>query len=186
MKKVLSLVMALVLLLACVPATAEMFSTEGFVFHKVEEPVTFTAAIQHNFLVDPATEDQFIVQMSEASNINFDFEVISAADKDTRVNLLLASGEYPDTMVGQLLNLGQITSLGEAGILVDLKPYMTAEYMPNLAKVLETYPDMLTAATQENGAIYTLPFAEIKDRGEIDYGRTLEDVLRFAAAVRKM
>ena len=161
MKKVLSLVMALVLLLACIPASAEMFSTEGFVFHKVDEPVTFSMAIQHNFLVDPATEDQFIVQMSEATNINFDFEVISGADKETRINLLLAGGEYPDAMIGQLLNLGQITNLGEAGILIDLKPYMTAEYMPNLAKVLETYPDMLTAATQENGAIYTLPFAEI-------------------------
>ena len=161
MKKFLSLVLSLVLLRGCVPASAERFSTEGFVFHKADEPVTFSIAVPHNFLTDPATEDPYIVEMSEATNIHFEFEVIPTADKSTRVNLMLASEDYPDATTGSLLSESQIISLGESGILVDLKPYMTAEYMPNLTKLLETYPDLLTAITLENGGIYTLPSAEV-------------------------
>lgn len=45
------------------------------------------------------------------------------------------------------------------------------------------YDEGITAVFNTNRA--ALPFAEIKDRGEIDYRRTLDDVLRFAAAVSK-
>ena len=46
------------------------------------------------------------------------------------------------------------------------------------------YDEGITAVFNTNRA--ALPFAEIKDRGETDYRRTLDDVLRFAAAVSKL
>ncbi len=46
------------------------------------------------------------------------------------------------------------------------------------------YEEGITAVFNTNRA--ALPFAEIKDRGENDYRRTLDDVLRFAASVSKL
>ncbi len=46
------------------------------------------------------------------------------------------------------------------------------------------YEEGITAVFNTNRA--ALPFAQIKDRGEADYRRTLDDVLRFAKAVSKI
>ena len=41
-----------------------------------------------------------------------------------------------------------------------MTPYLTEEYMPNLAKILEENPDIKSAITMSDGGIYGLPAAE--------------------------
>ncbi len=162
MKRFLSLLLAALMIAACVPAMAdEAFSTEGYVFHVAEAPVTYKVAIKHNVLTNPNEEDPYVQMLEERTGVHFEFEVISSSDVATRVQLILAGEDYPDAMSGALLSESQIFNLGTAGILVNLKDYMNEEYMPNLMRDVELwYNDLLTAITFEDGNIYVLPNCE--------------------------
>ena len=47
---------------------------------------------------------------------------------------------------------------GRGGTFIDLTPYVTdPEIMPNLSAILEKYPNIKAAITQDNGGIYGLP-----------------------------
>ena len=46
------------------------------------------------------------------------------------------------------------------GTFIDLTPYMTAEIMPNLTRILAENPDIHAAITMNDGNIYGLPSAE--------------------------
>ena len=99
--------------------------------------------------------------MEELTGVHIEFEVISNADAETRVQLILAGEDCPDAMVGAMLTQGQITSCGAAGLLVNLREYMTEEYMPNFVTgMAEMYPDLMGAVTLEDGNIYVLPSGE--------------------------
>ena len=54
--------------------------------------------------------------LEEKFNVDLQFEVFSATDNwGTQLNLLLASGEYPDLFLGGNLTTAQIVSAVEAG-----------------------------------------------------------------------
>ena len=49
---------------------------------------------------------------------------------------------------------------GRGGTFIDLAPYVTdPEIMPNLSAILEKYPKIKAAITQDDGGIYGLPSA---------------------------
>lgn len=53
-----------------------------------------------------------------------------------------------------------ISRYGDDGTFIDLTPYLTEEYMPNLCKILEENPDIRSAITMDDGYIYGLPAGE--------------------------
>ena len=126
----------------------------------VKEPVSYEFMYCSNYLTDPNTESGFVKMMEEKTNVHMDWQIISSADKETKLNLMWASEDKPDC-IANLLSSSEIIKYGKAGILLDLKPYMTEEYMPNFMKALESYPDLLTALDVD-GAIYSLPVCEPK------------------------
>ena len=61
MKKFLSLLLAALLAVACIPALADgVYSTEGRTFHVAGAPATFTIALRHDVLTNPNEEDPFV------------------------------------------------------------------------------------------------------------------------------
>lgn len=77
-----------------------------------------------------------------------------------QVNIRIAGGDLPDAFMGVGFSNYDLTRYGKDGTFIDLKPYLTEEYMPNLAKILEENPDILSAITMSDGAVYGLPAAE--------------------------
>ena len=90
----------------------------------VKEPVSYEFMYCSNYLTDPNTESGFVKMMEEKTNVHMDWQIISSADKETKLNLMWASEDKPDC-IANLLSSSEIIKYGKAGILLDLKPYMT-------------------------------------------------------------
>ncbi len=77
-----------------------------------------------------------------------------------QVNISIAGGELPDAFMGVGFSNYDISRYGDDGTFIDLTPYLTEEYMPNLSKILEENPDIRSAITMDDGYIYGLPAGE--------------------------
>ncbi len=77
-----------------------------------------------------------------------------------QVNIAIAGGTLPDAFQGVGFTNYDLTNYGADGTFIDLTPYITEEYMPNLTKILEDHPDIKAAITMDDGCIYGLPSAE--------------------------
>ncbi len=77
-----------------------------------------------------------------------------------QVNISIAGGELPDAFMGVGFSNYDLSRYGDDGTFIDLTPYLTEEYMPNLSKILEENPDIRSAITMDDGYIYGLPAGE--------------------------
>ena len=77
-----------------------------------------------------------------------------------QVNIRIAGGELPDAFIGVGFSNYDMATYGEDGTFIDLTPYITPEYMPNLAKILDEHPEIRAAITMDDGKIYGLPSGE--------------------------
>lgn len=101
--------------------------------------------------------NKFFQRMEERTGIGFEFEQFTDYSKwTTRKQDILAGNEVPDVMFKAELTDDEIQELYNAGILIDLKPYLQ-EYAPNLYALLQEHPEWEKAITLPNGAIAALP-----------------------------
>ena len=77
-----------------------------------------------------------------------------------QVNIHIAGGDLPDAFMGVGFSNFDLFTYGSDGTFIDLTPYITAEYMPNLSKILEEHPEIRAAITMSDGHIYGLPSGE--------------------------
>lgn len=98
-------------------------------------------------------------QLEEETEIHVDWAVMSDSLAE-QVNIRIAGGELPDAFLGVGFNNYDISRYGDDGTFIDLTPYLTAEYMPNLSRILEENPDIRSAITMDDGYIYGLPAGE--------------------------
>ena len=90
-------------------------------------------------------------------NINFEVEQILETALIDRRNLMLASNDLPDVMINLGLTTIDLMKYGFSdSLLMDLKPYLDEELMPDLMKLLAKRPDALGAMTAPDGKIYSL------------------------------
>ena len=140
MKKVLAMILALALVLALVPAAM----AEGL------EPITVTV-----FRGDPGdqpTDDNKIYKkIEEELGIKFEIEFL-ANDLDQTLGLKIADDEFPDLFDGG----NSAETLENAGVLIDLLPYITEEGTPNLYKHIYTN-DRIKQLLTEDGKLYIIP-----------------------------
>ena len=140
MKKVLAIVLALAMVLALVPAVM----AEGL------EPITVTV-----FRGDPGdqpTDDNKIYKkIEEELGIKFEIEFL-ANDLDQTLGLKIADDEFPDLFDGG----NSAETLENAGVLIDLLPYIKEETTPNLYKHIYTN-DRIKQLLSEDGKLYIIP-----------------------------
>ncbi len=113
--------------------------------------------------------------MSALSKGYDDNEVLNKLQKDTgvdiewtcmsdslaeQVNIRIGGNQLPDAFMAVGFNNYDLTNYGMDGVFIDLTPYLTEEYMPNLSKILEENPDIRSAITMSDGHIYGLPAGE--------------------------
>lgn len=121
------------------------------------------------------TEFKIMGGMSALSKGYDDNEVLNALQKKAgidiswnlmsdslaeQVNIRIAGGELPDAFMGVGFSNYDLANYGEDGTFIDLTPYLTPEYMPNLSKILDEHPDVRSAITMSDGKIYGLPAGE--------------------------
>lgn len=98
-------------------------------------------------------------EMMQNAGIKINWECMSDSLAE-QVNIRIAGDELPDAFQGVGFSNYELTNYGEDGTFIDLTPYLTEEYMPNLAKILEEHPQIRSAITMSDGRIYGLPAAE--------------------------
>lgn len=150
MKKLVTLILALVLALGCMSAMAEVVPALPL----VEDPVTYSimANIQGTD-VNPK-EVPLQMQLEETTNVCFDWTVLTNAETAERISTVMASGDLPDVFINCLSDSDRLI-YGQAGALLPIDEYL--EYMPNLAAMLEEYPTLKAGLTLPDGHIYSIP-----------------------------
>jgi putative aldouronate transport system substrate-binding protein len=98
-------------------------------------------------------------EMQENAGISIDWDCMSDSLSE-QVNIRIAGNQLPDAFMGVGFSNYDLTTYGEDGTFIDLTPYLTEEYMPNLTKILKDNPEIKSAITMSNGCIYGLPAGE--------------------------
>ena len=105
------------------------------------------------------TDNVVLNQLQQDTGISVDWTTMSESLAE-QVNIRIAGDELPDAFMGVGFSNYDISRYGDDGTFIDLTPYLTEEYMPNLSKILEENPDIRSAITMDDGYIYGLPAGE--------------------------
>ncbi|MDL2318983.1 extracellular solute-binding protein [Eubacteriales bacterium OttesenSCG-928-A19] len=106
-------------------------------------------------------EDLAVVQdWFDITGVTMKFQTPPVGMEEEQFNLMLASGDYADVIVYNLVELeGGLTKLYEDGVIVDLTDYLE-EYAPNYWKYLTDNPDSMREVMSDEGRIYCFVFAK--------------------------
>lgn len=134
---------------------------------KIEPGVANTDTSQTEFTIMGAISalskgydnNEVLNKMQKDAGIKINWNVMSDSLSE-QVNIRIAGRQLPDAFLGVGFNNYDITTYGGDGAFIDLTPYLTEEYMPNLTKILEENPDIKSAITMSDGCIYGLPAGE--------------------------
>ena len=103
--------------------------------------------------------NEVLNKLQEKAGIKINWNTMSDSLSE-QVNIHIAGGDLPDAFMGVGFTNYELSKYGADGTFIDLTPYITAEYMPNLTKVLEEHPEVRAAITMYDGHIYGLPSGE--------------------------
>ena len=151
MKKLLSLLLALALVMSCAAALAEDYYPA--------EKVSYNVWIRMRPMNGDADQMEIFKIMEEKTNVHLNFEQIPQADWEEKVLLTLNGGvDLPDALYsGYSLTSTQLLQFGGQGLLLPLNDLID-QYMPNFKAKLEAHPEVKAAITAPDGNIYSLPF----------------------------
>ena len=141
--------LAAVFMLSCVlfPAGAESLESPDYVLEGFDSDTA-----KHDW-----ETNLFFARMQEDTGIRFEYRQVTDADKWTaRKEQILQGEDLPDALFKAGLTDRETLKMAEAGILIDLKPYL-AEYAPDLQALLEARPEVMEAITLPDGTIRALP-----------------------------
>ena len=151
MRKVVALVLAIAMLLACVPA---VLADEAL------EPITVTV-FRGDPGDQPADDNKIYKLIEEEFGIKFEIEFL-AGDLDETLGLKIANEDYPDLFDG-----GNSAELIEnAGALIDLLPYISEEKTPNLYNHIYT-ADRVKQLVNDEGKLFIIPNYGINYNGQV-------------------
>lgn len=152
MKKLIVFVLALILLISALTASAE--DIISFPFVEDGESCTLTVTVPTN--MGPAAEMWCWKWLSEKTGINFVFNEIDDSVRDEKLNLMFSSNDLTDLVLGfGLSNLDIIKYGSETHALASLNELIDA-YAPNLKAFFEENPSAKAQCTAPDGNIYAL------------------------------
>lgn len=103
--------------------------------------------------------NEVLNKLAENAGITIEWDTMSDSLAE-QVNIRIAGEQLPDAFQGVGFSNYDISTYGADGVFIDLTPYINADVMPNLTKILEEHPEIRSAITMSDGKIYGLPAAE--------------------------
>ena len=148
MKKLITLLLALVMVLSLCPAMAE-------------EPVVLTVAIADKTNVEDYNTNEMTLYIEKALNVDLQFNVYAAVDYNNKINLMVTSGDKLEDIIlcGSAFPDALVYSWAQAGALAPLTEYyQSAETAPTIFESIErTGYDFRGDITLPDGEIYYIP-----------------------------
>ena len=120
------------------------------------EPITLKAAVKYNAVFPDMGESNIWKTVAEKTNITLDLEVLKDADK---VDLMFASGEFPDLLMGVGASANQITNAVDGGYFVELEPLLE-QYAPTWYQLMQANPLVYNSSLATDGKLYSLPYLD--------------------------
>ncbi len=145
-KRLMSLILAVLMLLGAVGALAEAAPMEG-----VE--LTIWAGQRSN--VESLVNNRFTDYYEQLTGVHVNW-IAYVDELPTQFNLSIASGDYPDLYTNYDFTTAQVQQAIDAGAAIPIEDYL-AEYAPNYSRLLEMDPDLKAEMTAPDGHIYSFP-----------------------------
>ncbi len=145
MRKLFSLMLSLVLVLAVLPGA-------------YAETVFTMAGYDHEETGRDWQTNLFFQRMEERTGIHLDLMQYKTAEswQAAKAQMLAGTVELPDVLFKASLTPQETQKWLEAGKIIDLKPYLE-QYAPNLWALLNAHPEWMEAVTLPTGEIAALP-----------------------------
>ncbi len=100
-----------------------------------------------------------VQRLEEETGINIEWEVIKSADWETKLNLMFASGDYPDIIIANTVNVDYEEYGVTQGLLIPLNDDLTSQYMPNYTARREAEEaDPTTSLIASDGNKYAIGY----------------------------
>lgn len=123
----------------------------------VKDKLTLRYAVKGHPLVADFKTNQFVKFMEEKTNVHIEWQVIPAQGLKEKVNIILASGDYPDVFYGCDIDLDQQAQYGmEEKVFIPLNDLISEQGFFT-KKALDYFPMSWKMITLPDGKIYGLP-----------------------------
>lgn len=126
----------------------------------VKEKTTLKVMVRGNPLVENFATNEFTKWYEEKTNVHIEWEVVPEQSMQEKLNLVLASEDYPDVIMGLNISPSQQMIYGSQGAFIPLNDLIEKQGSQT-KKLFEGNPDLKSAITALDGNIYALP--EIND-----------------------
>lgn len=127
----------------------------------VKEKETFTVLVQKPVFLDSFSNMPIYQDLEEKTNIHIEWQEIPADGFTEKVNVMFASGTFPDMMMHTLSN-AQILNYSSAGDIIALNDLID-KYAPNWKNTFENFERAKRIATAPDGNIYSLPAIRLEE-----------------------
>ncbi len=121
----------------------------------VDKPVTLRVATAKNPSHTKAFADMAILKKAEqVTNVKIEWIAIPGDAYNEKLNLMLASGDLPDTINSGMSDFN-VVSMGESGVFLPMQD-LIEKYAPNLKAIFAKRPAARSWVTASDGNIYAL------------------------------
>ncbi|NLO81661.1 MAG: extracellular solute-binding protein [Clostridiales bacterium] len=138
----------------------------------VPEKVTISAFVaQQPYGMTDVTTNTFTLELEEMTNVHLDMLVVPSEGAKEKLNLLLASDEYPEIILGGFFSNAELVKYGmQEGILIPLNEYIEKQAV-NLKERWEENPTFKSDMTAPDGNIYGIPSCDsgVPGHGAVSY-----------------
>ena len=150
MKKLVSLVLAMLMLLALVPANAETATTPTKTFR-----IVCPAGGDSN---PPVSEWWIWKAYEKMTGIHIEWEEVPESALNDRKNLIMASTDKPDAFWHVSWSSEELARYGATGEFVNIAPYLDTSASSLKTLLTDEVKDGLKSITMDDGGIYGMPW----------------------------
>lgn len=104
--------------------------------------------------------NELTTRLEERTNVHINWELAPSGEGDTKFNLSIASGNYPDIYTSMKFSTSQVRMCVDDGIFRPLDE-LIAQYGYNIRQYYESDPYVKESITAPDGNIYTLSYTDI-------------------------
>lgn len=127
-------------------------------FPVTEEPFTIKVMAARAADIEDLSTNSYTLHYEEMTNIHVDWDQIPAEQKTEKLNIIMASGDYPDVITGggETFSRTQLLVYGSQGIFLPLNDVIENQmvHLPAMFAYNREFEDLITAP---DGKIYAFP-----------------------------
>lgn len=141
-------------------------------FPLTTEPKTLNVFLMARSNVEDYNDNEFTKWYEEKTGVKIEIQVgpSDPTEFQQALNLRLASGDYPDIILGAAVSTSQLALYGQQGIFLPLND-LIENVGRETKRVFELYPTAVQVATAPDGNIYSLP--EVNDCFHCSYAEKM-------------